>query len=653
MSATQTKFSTAALDYFASHAIDPEIAAALGVSEQPPGTLTYPGGRRRPLEGSRTLQPAGSPLALWWVVEPQNDPTVLVCEGEPDAVAAATHLPATAEIAALRAYGIAAVPGTGYPPARLAAALADTGTMAALLAMDGDEPGRKAAAKFSEALEAAGIRPLILPIPDGQDLADVLVVAASDPARAADAPAAALEALIAEAKPLEALHRAKAALSVNGAAPETAPVASQADGGREVVLRAASSIEPCSPSWVFKDRVPQGLVTILAGKEGLGKSSLTIELLAQATRGELAGDLEGTHARVVIASGEDSPHTTLLPRLMAAGADLERVSILEVVDRLEGERVPGMLTLPEDLPKLADAVVKADARWLVLDPLVGYLGGDVNAHRDQDVRRVLAPLARLASDHNIAVLGVMHLNKGDTTDVLSRVSGSVGFTASARSVLAFARDPEDPEGESGPYRVLAHAKCNVGPLAPSLRARIEPRRVLSDDGQTLATSRVILLDETQQTARDLLEQPANSEERTARDEAADFLRAELADGPIPTPRLKTAAADAGLSWRTVERAKSRVGAKASKTSSGRQWELKPASPSSSSAVGGLVGLPSVEPFNSANNTAKAAKAATAKGIGAGGDLDHCTCRVPARSPRAEGPDFCQTCRRPLAAEVVA
>jgi len=447
---------------------------------------------------------------------------------------------------------------------------------------------------------------------------------------------------------------ASAWLVGQGADPATAKAAAangSTPSAREVVLLSADSIEPCSPRWAWANRVPLGLVSILAGREGLGKSTMTIELGAQATRGELAGDLEGTPAQVVYASGEDSPHTTLVPRLMAAGADLSLVSILEVVDRLDGERVPGVLTLPDDLPKLGAAVVAAGARLLVLDPLVGYLGGDVNAHRDQDVRRVLAPLARLASDQDIAVLGVMHLNKGDTTDVLSRVSGSVGFTASARSVLAFARDPEDAEGEAGPYRVLAHAKCNVGPLAPSLRARIEPRRILSDDGESLTTSRVILLEETDQTARDLLEQPANSEERTARDEAVEFLRAELADGPIPTPRLKTAAAEAGLNWRTVERAKVRVGAKAIRNPSGWQWELNTATPVPTAAVGGLVGLLSLEPKKTDNKTDKTDKADTAKGIGGVGGLDRCTCRKPARSPRAEGPDQCQTCKRPLADEV--
>jgi len=164
---------------------------------------------------------------------------------------------------------------------------------------------------------------------------------------------------------------------------------------RAVLLRPAADVEPESPRWWWQGRIPLGSVSLLAGREGLGKSTVSTELGAQATRGELTGDLHGKPAHVVYASAEDSPETTIVPRLLAAGADLDRVSLLEVVYRDDGAELPGALTLPDDTPALADAVREADARLLVLDPLVSYLPGEVNAHRDQHVRRVLAPLAAL------------------------------------------------------------------------------------------------------------------------------------------------------------------------------------------------------------------------------------------------------------------
>lgn len=392
---------------------------------------------------------------------------------------------------------------------------------------------------------------------------------------------------------------------------------------RRVVLRTACDIAPSSPTWVWQGRIPSGLVTLLAGREGLGKSSLMIELASRLTKGDLPGGLLGVPADVVIASAEDSAHTTLVPRLIAAGADLGRVHLLDVVDQTNGVDVPGALSLPEDLDILIEAAVRVQAKLLVLDPMVSYLAKEVNAHRDQDIRRVLAPLAAAAANHDIAVVGIIHLNKGDTTDVLARVSGSVGFTAAARSVLAFARDPEDPEGEMGAGRVIAHAKCNVGPLAPSMRARIEPRQIAQSGDGHLDTSKVVLLGETNQTARDLLEQPGSSEERSARDHAADFLREELAAGPVASSVLKHNADDAGVSWRTVERAKKVVGARSVKSSAGSwQWELDPSTPTTRPPDGGLDGLSSPEPVKTADDstkTAKVAKGATAEGTGTAGE----------------------------------
>src|SRR5207249_11464451 len=97
-----------------------------------------------------------------------------------------------------------------------------------------------------------------------------------------------------------------------------------------------------------------------------------------------------------------------------------------------------------------------------------------NSHRDQDVRRALAPLARLAEETAAAVIAIVHLNKSEVPHVLGRVCGSVGFVAAARSVLLLGPDPDDPQG---PTRVLAHAKSNLSPLAPALRLRIEERHL--------------------------------------------------------------------------------------------------------------------------------------------------------------------------------
>lgn len=369
---------------------------------------------------------------------------------------------------------------------------------------------------------------------------------------------------------------------------------------RSLILRPATDVRPESPRWAWASRIPLGAVTLLAGREGLGKSTVAIELGAQLTRGALPGDLQNESVGVIYASAEDSPESTIVPRLLAAGADLGRVSLLEVVTHENAEQLPDALTLPDDTVNLGEVAESAGARLVVLDPLVSYLPAKVNGHRDQHVRRVLAPLARLATDIGVAIIAVIHLNKRETVDVLARVSGSVGFTAAARSVLIVGRDPDDPDGESGGCRILAHPKCNVGPLAPSLLARVEPRWIESDAGETIATSGIVLLGESEHNARDLLAQPATDEERSARDEAADFLRAALAEGPVPAGTVRAEAHEAGIANRTLDRAKKVVGVRARKLREGWVWELKDAD-ASTGALGALGAL-STKDTKEANNT---------------------------------------------------
>ena len=106
---------------------------------------------------------------------------------------------------------------------------------------------------------------------------------------------------------------------------------------------------------------------------------------------------------------------------------------------------------------------KTGANLIVLDPVVEHLSGNIDSHKDHSVRRALAPLARLAENTGAAILGIGHLNKSSSTDVLTRVGGSVAFGAAARSVLLLGEDHEAVEGS--PERLLIHAKSNLGPLS--------------------------------------------------------------------------------------------------------------------------------------------------------------------------------------------
>ena len=305
-----------------------------------------------------------------------------------------------------------------------------------------------------------------------------------------------------------------------------------------------TAIERQPVEWLWPGRIPLGMLTMLVGDPGLGKSLLTIDLAARTTR---AG------APALLLSAEDSPSATIRPRLEAAEADLELAR--NVTLRRDG--VEEGFALPDDIGRLDRLVVELDARLVVVDPLMAHLPGEVNSWRDQSVRTALAPLYRMANERCCAVAIVLHLNKAKGADPLHRTGGSIGIPGAVRSALLLARDPDDPDGERGCRRVLAHIKSNVSPLATSLSYEVEPI-VLPDDDR-IETARLRLLGESDHSGHDLLGVEHDPERRSALDEAVEFLEAELAAEEQKARRVQSDARAAGITDRTLKRARQQLG----------------------------------------------------------------------------------------------
>jgi hypothetical protein len=333
--------------------------------------------------------------------------------------------------------------------------------------------------------------------------------------------------------------------------------------GPRVLLTRAASIRPVSVRWAWRERIPLGSVSLLVGDPGLGKSTLSIELAARLSRGQLEGDLRGSPAAVVLATAEDAIAQVVVPRLLAADADLELVRIITV----ERDGLTGGLVLPHDLRQVREPLLAAGVRLLVIDPLVAHLPGEVNSHRDQDVRRALAPLARLAEEADAAVLLIVHLNKASVPQVLGRVGGSIAIVAAARSMLLLGSDADDREGST---RILAHAKCNVGPLAPALRLRVEGREVEAPDGLRVMTSGLVWCGEASGvTAADLVATPDEEAEDVT--EAIELLRGLLADGPVLSTEVERELRDARIAVRAWRKAKRRLGVRSDKRGFRGPW----------------------------------------------------------------------------------
>jgi hypothetical protein len=314
----------------------------------------------------------------------------------------------------------------------------------------------------------------------------------------------------------------------------------------------ASLIRRRRVEWLQTRRIPLGALTILVGEQGLGKSLFTCTLAASLSRGELPCGKGSS----LFLTAEDSPEFTVRPRLEAAGADLEQIAFA----RLTAAGLDADLELPRHVDELARLVTETGAMLVVIDPLTAHLAG-ANTWRDSDVRGALAPLQRIADSSRAAVLALLHLNKGHCSDPLRRTGGSVAFTAAARSVLLMARDPDDPEAERGRRRVLAHVKCNIGPLAPSLAFELRPILLPADgDEPELETVTLAETGESPRSGSELLAAAGmDGDERSALGEAVAFLREALADGARSAAELKREAKELGIAGRTLDRARSRLG----------------------------------------------------------------------------------------------
>lgn len=356
-----------------------------------------------------------------------------------------------------------------------------------------------------------------------------------------------------------------------------APVAPE-PGPAPMVSRRLADVQAERVRWLWPGRIARGKVTVLAGHPGLGKSQVCASLAAIVTTGG-RWPVDGTRAdvgSVAILSAEDDAADTLKPRLLAAGADVRRVHVLDAVrcESRDGELVERGFTLADTAELAVTLAAIGDVALLVVDPISAYLGA-TDSHRNAEVRALLAPLSDMAARLGVAVVAVSHLNKGGSTDALARVTGSLALVAAARAAWIVARDPQDPA-----RRLFLPAKNNLGADGAGLAFGIEPAAV--EDG--IETSRVAWRDEVVTvTASEALAAEHGADRRTdapQRDDAEVWLRGALEGGAVAVGELQRDARADGLAWRTVRRAKDAIGARAARAGFGKAgrwtWSLPPA-----------------------------------------------------------------------------
>ena len=334
------------------------------------------------------------------------------------------------------------------------------------------------------------------------------------------------------------------------------------------ILTCLADVQPREVSWLWPGRIPLGRLTLLVGRPGEGKSFFTTDAASRVTTGTAWPD-GGVcpQGSVILISGEDDPGDTIRPRLDAHLADVRRVHLLTAIRRIDGDdRHERMITLA-DVDAIEAALKRVqDCKLIVVDPIGSFLGGGTDAHRDNEVRSVLAPIAALAEKYGPAVLVVAHRRKGGGSNADEMALGSRAFTGIARAVWHLTRD-----GENSARRLLLPGKNNLAHEGDGLAFTIggEPARISWERDPVAMNADDALAAECQSR-----EQKPGREAESL-DAASAWLTAALNGGPRPAKELLDEWKNGqGGSDRTLKRAKQSLEVEAYRTEVPGPWWWK-------------------------------------------------------------------------------
>lgn len=317
-----------------------------------------------------------------------------------------------------------------------------------------------------------------------------------------------------------------------------------------VTLRCVADVEAEHVHWVWHPYIPQGKVTLVEGDPGVGKSWMVLALAKAVAAGQGLPSVEKRDPRnVLLLSSEDGLADTIRPRLDSLKADVSRIFVLEgpVVFDSGG------------LGVVAQSVEKHQPGLVIIDPLVAYLGANVDLHRANETRSVMAALSRLAERNRCAIVAVRHLTKSGKERPIYRGLGSIDITAACRSVLLVGADPDRPA-----KRAVVQIKNNLAEMGSAL-------------GYTLSDGTFSWTGTSNLTADRLLSASRGDEEHSALEEAQQFLLELLSRGSQPAKDVEREAKRAGISGRTLWRAKRSLGVTSQKEkeirsgNDGYQW----------------------------------------------------------------------------------
>lgn len=331
----------------------------------------------------------------------------------------------------------------------------------------------------------------------------------------------------------------------------------------ELKLINMESVKVEQIEWLLYPFIPFGKVTIIQGDPGEGKTTMVLQIIAKLTRGEpillnkksqkeaqqdseenlkqevLSQDNPIQPVNVIYQTAEDGLGDTIKPRLLAAGADCSRVLVID--DREQP------LTMVD--VRIEEAIMQTKARMVVLDPIQGFLGTDVDMHRANEIRPLMKRMAVLAEKYHCAIILIGHMNKNSNGKSSYRGLGSIDFQAAARSVLIVGRLKDEPE-----TRVMCHVKSSLAPEGKSVAFRLDKETGFQWIG------------EYDISADDLLSGDVRGQKSRI---AKEFLLDILADGGMAQKKIEEEASKQGIKKKTLRNAKQELEIDSVKR--GNQW----------------------------------------------------------------------------------
>ena len=294
-----------------------------------------------------------------------------------------------------------------------------------------------------------------------------------------------------------------------------------------------SDVELTPVEWLWKPYLPFGKLSVLQGNPGEGKTYFAMHLAAACTNGKLLPNMERMEPfNVIYQTAEDGLGDTVKPRLTEAGADLDRVLVIDDSDV--------QLTLSDE--RIEKAIVENNARLVIIDPIQAYLGAEVDMNRANEVRPIFMRLGQVAQRTGCAILLIGHLNKAAGMQSLQRGLGSIDIAAAVRSVLFIGKLKHDPT-----MRILTHEKSSLAPPGVSLAFSLG-----DEDGFRWVGEYDITADE--------MLSGIEPQRETKTQQAKDLICALLAEGKqVLSEDIDKAALERGIPGRTVRDAKRELG----------------------------------------------------------------------------------------------